>query len=376
MRVAIDGRAIMPVLDGIGRYSHCMIEQFRALDPVNEYVVFVTHPRFAFPCDSNFREVVLPYRYVHPYTITSFQRDLRREGAELLFAPFFFSPLFFDGPVVLTAHDLMWLLHPQLQGLDWRPSDVAKRWAHRIFVPASLRRAREILSVSQATTDELAAHFPELLSRITTVPLGLNHLAPLHVLPLEEREPFILFTGNSKPYKNLDGVIKCFDLLVKRPAFRQWRLKVPGRIDSFRGRIVSLLQSLNCRDRVDLLGPVDEQCLAGLYSHASLLLFPSRMEGFGFPVLEAMHFGTPVITSNRSSLPEVAGGCALLVDPEDIATMAEACAALLDDMPRRKELTVRGLAHTRSFRWEDTARATLKVLDRAADGRLAVCGGA
>jgi glycosyltransferase involved in cell wall biosynthesis len=255
--------------------------------------------------------------------------------------------------------------------MSHRPSDWLKRLAHRFFVPASLRRARELLSVSQATTDEVAAHFPQLLPRVTTVHLGLDHLAtPARVLPVEEREPYLLFTGNSKPYKNMDGVIRCFDLLARRPAFRQWRLKIPGRVDSFRGQILSLVRSLACRDRVELLGPVSEERLAELYGRASLLLFPSRMEGFGFPVLEAMRCGTPVLTSNRSSLPEVAGGCAVLVDPDDLPAMAEVCANLLGDLPRRRELAARGLARAATFRWEDTARATLAVLDRAAEGRM------
>ncbi|MFA7332234.1 MAG: glycosyltransferase family 1 protein [Candidatus Delongbacteria bacterium] len=371
MRVAIDGRAIMPFLDGIGRYSHCLIEQLRHLDSWNEYIVFVTHPQFDFPADSNFREVVLPYRYVHAYTVTHFHRDLNREGADLLFAPFFLSPPLFRGPVVLTVHDLIWVTHPELQGQRWRLGDMVKRQAHAWIVPLSLRRARALLSVSQATTAELLAFLPEVAGRVHTIPLGLDHVpVPATILPMEQRLPYLLFIGNSKPYKNMAGVIRCFDLLVREAGFSQWRLKIPGRRDSFRGSIQRLLDDLDCRDRVDLLGPVSEENLAELYGQASLLLFPSRMEGFGFPVLEAMRHGTPVVTSNRSSLPEVAGGCAQLVDPDDVPAMARACAELLGDVARRQELSARGLEHAAGFRWENTARATLAVLRQAADGRM------
>jgi glycosyltransferase involved in cell wall biosynthesis len=373
MRVAIDGRAIMEVPDGIGRYSHCMVEHLSKLDTRNEYTVFVQRPHFSFPESSNFREVILPYHYVNPYTILSFHRDLQKAGAELLFAPFFYSPLFFKGPTVLTVHDLMWVLHPHLMGRSHTLTDQVKRLAHKIFVPRSMMNARELLSVSQATTQELSEHFPHLASKVTTVLLGMDHMARAgYVVPQEDREPYILFTGSSKPYKNMDGAIRCFDLLTQRPQFKDWRLKIPGRVDSFRGHIQQLVQGLASRDRIELLGPTPEDTLARLYQHASLLLFPSRMEGFGIPVLEAMHYGTPVVTSNRSSLPEVAGGCACLVDPDDVPAMVHACAALLADLPRRKELSALGMARAASFHWEGTARATLKVLDRACDGRLGV----
>jgi glycosyltransferase involved in cell wall biosynthesis len=161
------------------------------------------------------------------------------------------------------------------------------------------------------------------------------------------------------------GVIECFERLTANEPFDTLRLKIPGRRDNFRTIIQEQINRSSCRDRVDLLGPVDEVSLVDLYRRARLLLFPSRYEGFGFPVLEAMAFGTPVVTSNCSSLPEVAGDAAVLVDPEDIPQMARACAALLGDPVRMQSLVERGRRRVLDYRWEECARQVHAVLLRA-----------
>lgn len=363
MRIAIDGRAIHAAMDGIGRYTTCMVEGLRALDDPHEYLVFTTHPVFSFQPGERFREVVYPYRHVHPATLWDFHRVLHRHGVDVHFCPHFYAPPLFRGRLVLTIHDLMWFQRAELQRGTRRPGDHLKAWMHRAVVPLSIHRAKQIITVSEASARDIRAGFPRLRTPVEVIPLGIDHLPePAVVLPAQEREHTILFVGNAKPYKNLDGVVRCFNLVVADPRLADWRLKIPGRPDNNRDEVVRLVASLPCRDRVDWLGPVPEDRLRELYTRAGLLLFPSRYEGFGLPVLEAMRHGTPVVTSNTSSLPEVAGDAAVLVDPEDVAAMASATRELLLDLPRREELSRLGVDRARRFRWADAVARTHDLL--------------
>ena len=363
MRIAIDGRAIHAAMDGIGRYTTCMVEGLRALDDDHEYIVFTTHPVFSFPPGGRFREVVYPYRHVHPATLFDFHRVLHRHGIDVHFCPHFYAPPLFKGRMVLTIHDLMWFQRAQLQRGARRPGDHLKAWLHRVVVPLSVQRAKRIITVSEASARDIRVCFPRLRTPVEVIPLGIDHLPePAEICPAADREHSILFVGNAKPYKNLDGVVRCFNQVVAEARLADWRLKIPGRPDNNRDTVVRLVESLPCRDRVDWLGPVSEERLRELYARAGLLLFPSRYEGFGLPVLEAMRHGTPVVTSTTSSLPEVAGDAAVLVDPEDVETMAATTRDLLLDLTRREDLSRRGVLRARAFRWADAVKRTHGVL--------------
>jgi glycosyltransferase involved in cell wall biosynthesis len=369
VRIAIDGRAIHAAMDGIGRYTVCMIEGLQALDDGNEYIVFTTRPLFTFPPGGRFQEVVYPHRHVHPATLVDFHRVLHRQGVDVHFCPHFYAPPLFQGRLVLTIHDLMWFQRAELQRGSRRPGDHLKAWMHRAVVPMSVRKARQIITVSQASARDIRACFPGLRTPVEVIPLGIDHLPePARICPVMEREHTILFVGNAKPYKNLDGVVRCFNQMVADPRLADWRLKIPGRPDNNRNTVVRLVETLPCRDRVDWLGPVSEERLRELYAGAGLLLFPSRYEGFGLPVLEAMRHGTPVITSTTSSLPEVAGDAAILVDPEDVEAMANTARDLLLDLPRREELSRRGVLRARGYRWADAVERTHRLLVQQAPG--------
>lgn len=352
-------------MDGIGRYSTCMIDGLRALDTDNEYVVFTTQPRFHFESGGAFTEVVYPYRHVHPASIVHFQRELHVRKVDVLYCPHFYAPPMFRGRTILTIHDLMWFGLANLQMGEGRPAERLKAWAHRVVVPLALRRADAVVTVSEASARDIRRFFPGLKAAVDVIPLGIDHLPiPERILPPDQRDPYILFVGNAKPYKNLDNVVRCFDLLTREAPFGDWRLRIPGRPDNNRDVVGRVVDQLPCRDRVDWLGSVSDTALGMLYAHASLLLFPSRYEGFGLPVLEAMWHGTPVVTSTTSSLPEVAGDCAVLVDPENVPAMVDACRGLLLDPRKLADLAARGVERARGYRWEDAVRRTHEVLVR------------
>ena len=366
MRLAIDGRAIMQHPDGIGRYSKALIEGIAKKVSESkdiELYVYVTHEVFDFAGEPQCVQVVVPKRYVHPYTILGFHRRLHKDEIDVLFSPFFFSPVFFRGRTLLTVHDLMWSHYPQLQG------PLAKNWnwlrwlTQRVCVSLSLRNASHVFCVSESTRSDLVSHYPKIGNRVSVTHLGIDHLPVVDSpIPIDERENFLLFVGNTKPYKNLDNVIRAYSILIRSGKHAGLKLVIPGRVDTCRAGIARLIAELGIENDVLLAGSVKDEELFRLYRYARALVFPSRYEGFGIPVLEAMHFGTPVITSNRSSLPEVAGDAALIADPEKPESIAEACERLLADAVIAESLMKSGRRRAAGFSWDSTVAQSWKIV--------------
>ncbi len=229
----------------------------------------------------------------------------------------------------------------------------------------ALRTARQVVAISEASRLDLLAAFPVAPDRVTTTPLApdpqFQPQSIAAVAALRERyalpAAFLLYLGINKPHKNLVALIQCL-----RPVASGHRtLVIAGAWDTRYPQAKATAQALGMGERVRFLGPVPEVELPALYAAATAFVFPSRYEGFGLPVLEAMACGTPVACSNVSSLPEVAGDAALLFDPDDPAAMTQALHRLLEDASLRADLQTRGLAQAARFTWEQTAAATLRV---------------
>jgi len=180
--------------------------------------------------------------------------------------------------------------------------------------------------------------------------------------------PFALYAGNIKPHKNIERLIDAFDL-VRRSGFERLELLIIGDQISKYPRLRRAVDKHKLHKHVRFLGFVPDDTLAALYRLATVFVFPSLYEGFGLPPLEAMASGTPVVTSNRSSLPEVVGDAAVLVDPYSAPSIAEGIQRVLSDASLRRTLSERGLARARQFSWEASVRRILEVYMDVASGR-------
>ena len=294
----------------------------------------------------------------------------RGRAADVAHVPYFAPPLWAPRPLVVTIHDLIPLILPEYVT---RPHVRL----YNALISLAARRAAQIIADSQATADDIVRRLGIAAQRIHVVPLaappgmepladGTQRQALLRRFGLDR--PFIFYIGGFDSRKNVPALLRAFHAL---PAELRERhvLAIAGAAPSLHNpRLFPPLQpladALGLGDRVRFLGRVTEGEKRALYSAATLFVFPSLYEGFGLDPLEAMACGAPVLASNRSSLPEVVGGAAL-VDPTDHAVFTRALAALLDSPQRRAELSKRGSSVAATFSWERTAAMTLEVYRQA-----------
>jgi glycosyltransferase involved in cell wall biosynthesis len=226
-----------------------------------------------------------------------------------------------------------------------------------IFRTASERCTR-LITDSIFSQGELARALEIDARRLTPIPLGVDPNPPLPALSakIAPHQPYVLFVGQSERRKGVDVLLAAFDLV--RQKLPNLQLLLAGA----RGDAIAGVPATNVVE----LGFVDDATLAQLYAHAAVFAFPSRYEGFGLPVLEAMSYGTPVVAARTSALPEVAGDAAAFVDAEDRDGLASAIVSLVTDAAYAQRLREAGLARVKDFTWSRTARETLRVLEEAA----------
>lgn len=270
----------------------------------------------------------------------------------LLFSPLPEAPLFSQCRSVVMVHDLIPLRFP-----NWR-SPLTPYF--RYYVPRVLAQAQHILCNSKATADEVMQQFGMTAQKLTPIPLGYDasHFRPLN-LPTRN---YFLYLGRCDPHKNVSRILTAFAQLPKPQAYELWLV---GPLDArYTPRLMAQATELGIAAQVKMVDYVPYANLPQILGQAIALVFPSLWEGFGLPVLEAMACGTPVITSNRSALPEVAGDAALLVNPEDVREIAAAMEQVATQPQMRSHLQTAGLARAAQFSWQLTGAQTAAVLQR------------
>jgi glycosyltransferase involved in cell wall biosynthesis len=278
----------------------------------------------------------------------------------LLHAPVNVVPLLSRTPTIVTIHDLAFLEYPeQYPGFQRRYLAAMTR--------ASTRRAAKVITVSTFTGADVAERLDVPESKIVAIPNGVDEAFypragtdDLTRFRVEQRLPdqFLLFVGTLQPRKNLIGLLRAYAIL---PNEERIPLYAVGGAGWMYADIFAEVERLGIGDDVWFPGYAASEMLPLWYSAATAFIYPSFYEGFGLPVLEAMACGTPVVTSDRTSLPEVVGDAGLLVDPDNPEDISDAIRALLTDDTRRELLAQRGLEQAQRFTWQRTARETVAV---------------
>jgi len=382
MRIAINGYFLHQPATGSGQHLYYLLEGLDAVDDSNHYLVL--SPRL-----TESRVVRMPH-LGHHFQVKEFvgtsgrlgmrlgkiwweQWELSRVCAaarvDLLHSPYFASPLRPSTPTVVTIHDVIPLILP-----DYRRAPHVR--IYMALVSAAAKRADAVITVSRASKLDIVRTLGIPENRVHVI----YNAADRGLMPAaNEREleamrethgiagDFLLYFGGFDARKNVERILRAFH--AARSSFQKaYQLVLAGSMNLVGHPLYPdprpLIQKLGLQKEVVLTGKVSEEDKPLLYSGATAFLFPSLYEGFGMPVLEAMACGTPVITSNTSSLPEVAGDAALLVDPTSIDAIAEAMVRLTNDPNLRQELSRKGRQRAGQFSWEASAIQTLDIYQK------------
>jgi len=378
MRIALDYTAGIRQGAGVGQYVRSLVEAMLTQDTHNQYT-FITsgHPteEHPFPSANNAhgRSIGIPDRYLnilwYRWRIPLYANYFTGPADIYHGLDFGLPPISGKTHKIVTVYDLTFVEHPEAAV----PSLVA--YLNKV-VPASVAAADVVAAISHATKQALIEHYKTPPEKIAVIPCGVApHYQRVTDPALLEgtrqkfalKHPFVLSVGTLEPRKNHKGLIQAFYETQQHkdgPAM----LAIAGGKGWLYEETQQLVSELKLEDKVHFLGRVTEQELLTLYSLADVFAFPSFFEGFGIPPLEAMACGAPVITSSTSSLPEVAGDAALLIDPYDPHTIAEAINRILHDQPLREQLQQRGYQQVQRYTWSKAAEKMLSIYQQLHDG--------
>ncbi len=366
MRIAINTRFLLPNrLEGMGWYTHELVRRLVARHPEHEYLFLFDRafdPQFVYSDRVTPRAVFPPAR--HPLLFYlwfehAVPRQLRQWKADVFFSPDNFLSLTTPTPTLLTIHDIIPLQTPE-QVTRWE-----YRQYYQYFSPKFIARADHILTISEHVKQCIQAMCGTDPNKITVAYNGCRAtFVPLTAAEKQvardkfsEGKPYFFYTGAIHPRKNIPRLVRAFDQFKANtgaPAL----LLLGGRFLWDNSEVSTAIKASPYQADIRLLGYVPEDDLPSLMGAATALAYPSLNEGFGLPVLEAMHAEVPVLTSNTTSLPEVAGNAALLVDPYSEQQIADGLAQLYNDIDLGQNLVEKGRLQREKFSW-DTAADTL-----------------
>jgi glycosyltransferase involved in cell wall biosynthesis len=370
MRVVIDGRMILPYMSGIGRYLMGLCHGLEAIESDNCYELWLqkilpdNHPAWKL----NGRQLKIRSLNIRHMSLRSqFQIPwlLSRENPDLYHYPHFDLPWNTRERIVITIHDLKYLAYPKF----FPSTGLYKQLVIHMLLKHSCQRSSAVICVSHFTANDLHKRLGIPIEKLKVIPHGIDEKffirpAPEVLLNFRQRHrlerPFLLFVGERRPHKNIAGLLKSFELFIRQSKFK-YDLVIAGRRYSDYQLPEKITEELGLIRRAHFIDTIPDKELPLLYQSADALVFLSFYEGFGFPILEAMASGIPVIASDRTALPEIAGNAAILVSPDNPQEAADAIQALISGASMRERYISEGLGRARQFSWHQCAQRTNQV---------------
>jgi glycosyltransferase involved in cell wall biosynthesis len=364
MRIVIDARMYGGF--GIGRYNRNLIANLQKIDSSNEYFILLRKEDFEKEkYTKNFTKVLADFHWYGLAEQVKLPQLIKSLRPDLVHFPHFNIPILYNGPFVVTIHDLIHQ-HFQLDSATTHGKAVyyVKKKGYELSFSTALKKSKKIITVSDYVKSCLTKEWQVEESKIAKTYEGvddsfiqnLNRINSKKTLDkFRITKPYLFYVGNAHPHKNVERLIEAF-LEVKK-AHSDLQLVLSGKDDFFWERVERQYKN----EDIKFTGYVDDLELTSLYREASAYVIPSLEEGFGIPLLEAMICKTPVVCSNAASLPEVAGEAAVYFDPKNILDMAEKITNVLDDKRLSAELIRKGLNRVKDFSWEKCAQETLDI---------------
>ena len=368
MKVGVDARLLSRPITGIGRYT---IEMCQALAKVRGLSLYLYSPApIPYAVMKGLGETHIRTKNWNNGLLRQFWTEsylpswAKKDQVDIFWGPAHRLPLCLPSHMarVVTIHDLVW----KYAGDTMRP---LSRLLERYQMPLSVKKADKVVADSMATLSALDREFDIDSNKLSVVTLGTS--SPVDIAPFKALQdlynisrPYFLFVGTLEPRKNLLRLLAAYSRLPD--SIRNDALLVIAGGQGWGGiDIRNAIANLGLESHVRLVGYVDEPTLASLYKNALFLAMPSLYEGFGLPLVEAMAYGTPVLTSNNSSMPEVTGDAGLLIDAEDIGSIENGLTKLILDEEMRNSLADKAQNNVARFNWDESARQLITVFDEA-----------
>lgn len=346
-----------------------LIRNLQLIDKENQYYIFVKddEDNTCIAETPNFKIVKLPRSPYPVWEQILLPIALKKYGIELLHCTSNTAPLAVSVPLVITLHDIIYLEKWNFtRGTSYQ---IAGNLYRRINVPPAVNKAAKIVTVSDYEKTQIENYFKYDDGKVVTIYNGVgerfNRVTDREVLSSIRKkyklpEKYVFFLGNTEPKKNVEGVMRALSYLRRQNRLNFTLLMLD--IDrKYLNLVADYIEDKAVLDHISFTGYVPNQELPAIYSMASLFLYPSLRESFGIPILEAMACGVPVITSNTSAMPEVAGDAAVLINPENPEELGENILRVLEDDNLRQRLVEKGLVQFKKFSWKNNARQTLDL---------------
>lgn len=376
MKIGIEGqRLFRKKKHGMDMVALELIKNLQHIDCINEYVIFVKPDvdNTCIPEAPNFKVVELSSPFGYPgWEQWELPKAAYAEGCDVLHCTSNTGPIFCRVPLVTTLHDIIYLESISLFKKEGSWYQKLGNMYRRYFVPPVIKRSKKIITVSNYERNRISSYFGFADNRLTAIYNGVGeHFKPItnnKILQSIKEEfglpnDFFFFLGNTDPKKNTVGVLR---------AFAEFNASYPGKyhlvmLDYDEAELQRILMSINAielRELIYLTGYVPNSKLPAIISQCTIFLYPSLRESFGIPILEGMACGVPVITSNTSSMPEVAGkDAALIIDPFKPNEIANAMRNLVEDKMLAKVLSEKGIERAKDFSWKAMAKNVLELYE-------------
>jgi glycosyltransferase involved in cell wall biosynthesis len=369
LEIGIVARGLSEPVGGVRQYIRDITDALIRCDPINHYTVFYNSDEFIRGYE-NAREVVIHSKSKLLWDHFFFPRRVSRYNLDFIFCPKTVIPLGVKIPAFITVHDLLYFPIPGKIVLDeYKGADTLyMRW----FIPRSIRKSVHVFADSHSTRDDIFQLFKTPKEKVSVVHLGLSSFAEKGISQeeatvllanLEIPSPFIFYAGVTTRRKNIATLIRAMGSIREQLPHH---LIITGGGNEKSVSLREVIVNAGMEERTHILGMVPHEILAALYKKASAFVFPSLYEGFGLPVLEAMALECPVICSNSSSIPEVAGDAALLFDPSDEVALAGHILSLWKSPDLREKNISAGKKRAAEFTWDKAAKMMINAFEKEA----------
>ena len=361
-RFGFDRKSSLPNRVGSSEFCFQLLTALSKIDKNNEYFVYLPKkPSSDMPPETkNWRYVVFSSKL---WTLLGLSRKLfsNRNKIDVFFSPTHYLPFYVPFLSVISILDVSYLHFPKL----FKKKDLyqLKFWGR-----FSIGKASKIITISKSTKHDIIKAYNVSEKKVTVVYPGIKQVSGIQyrVLSMSDLSKkfgidrdYILFVGTLQPRKNVEKLIEAFSVIKKKDL----QLVIVGKKGWMYEDILNAPEKYGVTDRVKFLDFVTDEDLPSFYKNAICFVLPSLYEGFGLPILEAMKYGCPVLTSNVSSLPEAGGDAALYFDPQDVEDIAKKINQVISDENLRSEMIKKGYQQVKKFSWEKTAKETLKILE-------------